>query len=283
QSQPEVRRLPIMYRGVMIGCLLVAPRSPGEAFTKADEKLWEVLIQQLGPLLQDLKATEDVKALNRVLQTSRERLVLAREEERHFLRRNLHDDLAPRLAALAYTAAAAEDLVEKDPQTVKTLLAEHQRMILGTVDDIRRLVYDLRPAAIDELGLVGAVKQRIEEVSSIGSTSFSYDLPEKVEDISPAVEVAVFRIISEGVANVVRHAQAKHATVSLVKLEDRLVIEISDDGIGFIEKKEARAIGGLGVPSMKERAAELGGELTIERLMEGGTRIMAWIPLIKEK
>lgn len=282
ESQSEVRRLPIMYRGTMIGCLLVAPRSPGEAFTKADEKLWEVLIQQLGPLLQDLKATEDVKALNRVLQTSRERLVLAREEERHFLRRNLHDDLAPRLAALAYTAAAAEDLVEKDPQTVKALLAEHQRMILGTVDDIRRLVYDLRPAAIDELGLVAAVKQRMEEVSSIGNTSFSYELPIKLEHIPPAVEVAVFRIISEGVVNVVRHAQANHASVSLVVLEDRLVIEICDDGIGLMEKKEARTIGGLGVPSMKERAAELGGELTIERMIEGGTRISAWIPLIKE-
>lgn len=217
-DQKEIHRLPISYRGSEMGYLIVAPRSPGEAFTKADNRLWEVLIQQLGPLLQDLKATMDLKAINHALRISREKLVLAREEERHYLRRNLHDDLAPRLAALAYTAAVAEELVDKEPNTVKKLLAEHQQMILGTVQDIRRLVYDLRPPTIDEFGLVEALRQRTQEIiSSMRSYNGSadeweihlkFDAPAKMPSVPPAVEVAVYRILSESIVNVVRHSHA---------------------------------------------------------------------------
>ncbi|MFD1735017.1 sensor histidine kinase [Bacillus salitolerans] len=283
-KQEEVHPLPITYRGTKLGYLNVAPRSSGEAFTKSDEKLWEVLIQQLGPLLQDLKATMDLKAINRDLQHSREKLVLAREEERHYLRRNLHDDLAPRLAALAYTAAAAEDLVDKEPHIVKNLLIEHQKMILGTVDDIRRLVYDLRPPTIDELGLVEALRQRIHEITSIrknhdSSIYLTYEAPSKLSDIPAAVEVAVYRIISESVVNVVRHSKARHCGVKIILTNNRLELEVMDDGIGISFKKEFISMGGLGLPSMKERASELGGELSIEQRKEGGTRIFAWIPI----
>lgn len=283
-KRSTVLPLPINYRGALLGYLNVSHRSPGEAFTKADERLWEVLIQQLGPLLQDLKATIDLKILNSELQASRERLVLAREEERQYLRRNLHDDLAPRLAALAYTAAAAEELVEKEPNTVKVLLAEHQQMILGTVHDIRRLVYDLRPPSIDELGLVEALRQRLDEIYSsikanVDRVVLNFEAPEEMPCVPPAVEVAVYRIITEAVVNVVRHSKAKECLVKLMIINDRLELEVIDNGIGFSGKKKLNSMGGLGVPSMKERAAELGGECVLEHRGSGGTRVYAWIPL----
>ncbi|QOR67136.1 sensor histidine kinase [Cytobacillus suaedae] len=289
-SGGECEQLPISYRGEKLGYLVLAHRSPGEAFTKSDEKLWEILIQQVGPLLQDLKATLDLKALNLDLQVSREKLVIAREEERHYLRRNLHDDLAPRLAALAFTAAAAEDLVDKEPTTVKSLLAEHQRMILGTVDDIRRLVYDLRPPKIDELGISEALKQRVDEiVSSIKSYNedgiqnriqVSYSAPKELPQIPPAVEVAIYRILSEAVVNVVRHSKASTCKIILSLTNNRLEIEILDDGIGINSNEKAPSImGGIGVSSMKERAAELGGHCLIEERSEGGTRVFAWVPI----
>lgn len=290
ESPEEVHHLPITYRGTKLGYLIVAPRSPGEAFTSSDERLWEVLIQQLGPLLQDLKATIDLKTLNQDLQVSRERLVLAREEERHYLRRNLHDDLAPRLAALAYTAAAAEDLVDTDPYTVKTLLAEHQKMILGTVDDIRRLVYDLRPPTIDEYGIIEALRLRVEEIiTSIKKSKgrdeekeiqFIFNAPTFLPTLPAAVEVAIYRIISESVVNVVRHSGATNCSVSIIVNNNKLELEIIDNGIGYTKKQRVSTMGGLGVQSMTERAEELGGKLTIEHRTEGGTRVAALVPLL---
>lgn len=285
-------RLPISYRGTQLGYLTVSPRSPGEAFTSSDEKLWEVLIQQLGPLLQDLKATVDLKALNVMLQESREKLVLAREEERKYLRRNLHDDLAPRLAALAYTAAAAEELVDKEPLTVKKLLSEHQQMILGTVDDIRRLVYDLRPPSIDELGLLEALRLRTNEIISSmavyseeepeSKIELMFIAPEQLQKIPPAIEVAVYRIITESVVNVVRHSKANKCEVHIYLRKNRLELEVIDNGIGISRERPPSTMGGIGLTSMRERAAELGGECIIERSTSGGTRVYASFPLQTE-
>jgi signal transduction histidine kinase len=148
----EMLRLPLIYQHEHVGELHLGPRSPGETFSPADRRLLEDVARQAGVAAHAVRLTAE-------LQRSRERLVSAREEERRRLRRDLHDELAPTLAALGLTAATARDRSKEDPTTA-ALLDELYAGLRGAVGEIRRLVYELRPPALDELGLVAALRER---------------------------------------------------------------------------------------------------------------------------
>ncbi len=289
----DVHAFPIIHRGEELGTLFVASRSPGEAFSTEDHKLLEVLQRQAGPVVQNVNMTVGMKLLAEDLQESREKLVLAREEERRQIRRNLHDDLAPRLAALALNAATAEKYVKKDPDIATELLAELRKVIRSTVDEIRTLVHDLRPPTLDELGLIGAIQERISDLSKTNQhlsdanefplLEIELQAPPQLPSLPAAVEVAAYRIITESMVNVVRHAKAAHCTVRLeLSPTNQLRIEIKDDGTGIIPLAKPSGKGGIGLGSIRERAAELGGQCTIERVDEGGTRVLAILPFQKK-
>lgn len=226
-----------------------------------------------------------MKLLAEEVQESREKLVLAREEERRKLRRNLHDDLAPRLAALALNVAVAERIVKKDPATTADMLADLKTTIRSTVNDIRTLVHDLRPPTLDELGLVEAIKLRVEELTKAPSQLIGTPLNVNVDVIGDlptlpaAVEVAAYRIVTESLVNVIRHSSATTCLIQL-KTEDHknLLIEISDNGIGFERSKPTAPNGGIGMQSMREQAVELGGKCLFESKKDGGMRVHAILP-----
>ncbi|MDQ3910341.1 MAG: sensor histidine kinase [Actinomycetota bacterium] len=266
----------LTYQSERVGQLLLAPRAPGEEFTPSDWRLLDDLALQAGVAVHDAQVTAD-------LQRSRERLVTAREEERRRLRRNLHDGLGPTLASLAHRHDVARDLLAHDPEAVDALLAELKAETREVVSDIRHLVYDLRPPALDQLGLVSAIREqaasqglRTEEVlGQTGGPIFSMEAPKNVPPLPAAVEVAAFRITQEALTNVSRHARAStcHVRLSLDNREVRL--EITDDGVGLPENCRA----GVGLTSMRERAAELGGRCTVTSIQSGGTRVLAHLPL----
>ncbi|WP_182303750.1 histidine kinase [Cohnella cholangitidis] len=178
---------PIIYQGKTLGMLYAASRSAGEAFSAEDNIFLEVLLRHAGPLVNNADMLLGMRRLAEDLQESREKLVLAREEERRRIRNNLHDDLAPRLAALALKAGAARKYVDKDPVIAVTMLDELSHVIRTSVRDIRSLVNDLRPPALDEFGLIGAIRARIDEMANparLGETetglnrlSFQFDVP----------------------------------------------------------------------------------------------------------
>src|SRR6185437_7707334 len=186
---------------------------------------------------------------------SRERLVLAREEERRRLRRDLHDGLGPRLAALTLRIETARERLSSDP-LADELLGDLSTRTEDAVADIRRLVYSLRPPALDDLGLVPALRQASESYGTSGPT-FTIEAPEHLPALPAAVEVAAYRIAQEAIANVVRHANARHCIVRLTVNTSNtiLLVEIEDDGRGL----PADTINGIGLHSMHERAEELGG------------------------
>lgn len=166
------------------------------------------------------------------------------------------------------------------------MLAELENSIKAALVDIRRLVYDLRPPALDEFGLVTAIRETAAQYSALREAansgdarrlSICVDAPEQLPPLPAAVEVAAYRIVQEALTNVVRHSQARTCLVRL-KLEDRLIIEISDDGRGL----PAAPHGGVGLTSMRERAAELGGTCEIEARRTGGTRVLVQLPLTNE-
>ena len=167
-------------------------------------------------------------------------------------------------------------LYDQDPKTADTLLSELESDIEATLSEIRRLVYDLRPPALDELGLVGAIRDAAERYASHAASGLdvSVHAPDELPPLSAAVEVASYRIVQEALANVTNHASATNCVVRLT-LADGLQIEVSDDGIGI--PKDHRS--GVGLHSMRERAEELGGTCAVGRSASGGTRVLARLPL----
>jgi signal transduction histidine kinase len=215
------------------------------------------------------------------LQRSRQRLVTAREEERRRLRRDLHDGLGPNLASQGLKLAAVKQLLENNPTAAIPLLDQVMTQNKSTVEDVRRLVYGLRPPALDELGLVAAIRDHVAGMD--GKSTLQIEITEPSEGLPPlsaAVEVAAYRIVLEALTNVIRHAQAKYCairfSVSHNGASDVLQIEIRDDGRGMPEAHRA----GVGLRSMRERAEELGGTWVIESSAPQGTCISVKVPLI---
>ncbi len=262
--------LPLVYGSETVGQLVLAPRAPNEAFTKSDLRLLEDLARQVGVAVHAVRLTAD-------LQRSRERLVTAREEERRRLRRDLHDGVGPQLAALMLKLETARSKLAHDP-AADPLLVDLAERIRDVVADVRRAVYDLRPPALDELGLVPALREGAEQYGHNG-LRISVDVPEDgLPPLPAAVEVAVYRISQEAMTNVARHAEARNCAVRIALNEPAgtLRLEVSDDGRGLegaVEKAK-----GVGLASMRERAEELGGTFAVESTPAGGARVSAWLP-----
>ncbi|HLY31894.1 MAG TPA: GAF domain-containing sensor histidine kinase [Ktedonobacterales bacterium] len=265
--------LPLSYQTEPVGQLALGPRQRGESFSPADKRLLDDLARQIGIAVHAVRLTAD-------LQRSRERLVTTREEERRRLRRDLHDGLGPTLGGLTLKVGAIRNLLPRDQATADALLAELGAEIEGAVGDIRRLVYDLRPPSLDELGLVGAIRARATQYGLTGGLAVVVEAPEHLPPLPAAVEVAAYRIILEAIANVARHAQATTCRVRLHVSDTReaLEIEVCDDGGGLPTERHT----GVGLFSMRERAAELGGSCVIESSPAGGVRVLARLPLPKE-
>ena len=262
--------LPLSYGGETVGRLLLASRGSGEGFSAADRRLLDDLARHAGVAVHGVRAMAD-------LRRSREGLVLAREEERRRLRRDLHDELAPTLAALGLTAAAVGELIPSDPEGAASANEKLRKTIRATVGDVRRLVYDLRPPALDELGLVSAIKERAARLEAEdGDLRVTVEAPNAMPDLPAAVEVACYRIVQEALTNVSRHAGAGACRVRIACPGERvLAVEVEDDGVGLPQRPE----GGIGLHSMRERAEELGGTCELGTATPSGTRVFARLPL----
>jgi signal transduction histidine kinase len=260
--------LPLAYQAGQVGQLILTPRSPGEDFTASDRRLLDDIARQAGVAVHAVRLTAD-------LRRSRERLVAAREEERRRLRRDLHDGLGPQLAAQTLKVGSARSLYPRDPASADALLAGLEADMEASLADVRRLVYNLRPPTLDELGLAGALREAAASQANAPGLRISVDAPEeRLPQLPAAVEVAVYRIAQEAMTSVVRHAGASFCLVRL-SLGDALELEITDDGTGIATDHPA----GVGLASMRERAVELGGTCEFLPSPTGGTRVLARLPL----
>jgi signal transduction histidine kinase len=262
-------RFPLVYQHAAVGELQVARRSPDEEFSPADQKLLADFARQAGAACHAVRLTTD-------LQQARERLVGAREEERRRLRRDLHDGLGSQLVALNMELGALQRMARTDPDTVSGQIQEIRSQIRDAITEIRQIAHNLRPPVLDDLGLWSALQARIQRYES-ESLDIRLDVPDNLPELSAAVEVAIYRIVEEALTNVVRHARARQCTVRL-EVTDAIELSISDDGIGLHGERGS----GVGFLSMRERAEELGGTLTVESTPGSGTHILARLPMPKE-
>jgi signal transduction histidine kinase len=258
---------PLTHQGAVVGQLCVARRTQNEDFSEADDRLLRSIAQQAGTAVHAAHLTA-------ALQDSRRDLVTAREEERRRLRRDLHDGLGPQLASQTLGLDAALKLMDSDPQAAKELLQALSSQNQEAVKDIRQLVYGLRPPALDELGLVGALRESTRPYEQQGFR-IDFDVPQELPNLPAAVEVAAFRIIQEALTNVARHASAQNCRVRLAAVNNQLEIEIKDDGRGLPPGYQP----GVGLLSMRERAEELNGRCLAESPPGGGTRVFVQLPL----
>jgi signal transduction histidine kinase len=272
---------PLEHQGEVVGQLRVAHRAPGEDFTEADERLLRSIARQAGAAIHVVELTTD-------LQYSRQRLVATREEERRRLRRDLHDGLGPTLAAHMLKIGSARALLDHEQAAADGLLTELEIDVEATLAEVRRLVYNLRPPALDQLGLVGAIRAHVAEYergnAGVGAEdlSITLDVPDELSSLPAAVEVATYYIVREGLTNVIRHAEARQCTIWLAldkansqQGSDHLKVSIRDDGQGLPDDYHA----GVGLTSMRERAEEVGGVFTVDSAAGRGTRLSAELPL----
>jgi signal transduction histidine kinase len=259
-----VGEFPLVHQGRPIGVLLVQPRGGETALSTRDEALLEQVADQASIAVAATLMSLDV-------QRSRERLVAAVEDERRRLRRDLHDGLGPSLTASAFRLDTARALLTSRAEEADELISAVRADVATALSDIRRLVYDLRPPALDDLGLVEALRRQLDIPSSTGMR-VSIDAPEAMPPMSAAVEVAAYRIVIEAVTNVRRHSTAETCQVS-IRTDDRLRIEVCDDGPS-VEIWTA----GVGLSAMAERTAEVGGSIAAGPTPHGG-RVEVSLPL----
>jgi two-component system, NarL family, sensor kinase len=276
-TAPELLHgISLRYDGARIGELIVGLRSGQRRLSPPDIAVLELLA---GPLAVALHAT----ALSAALQQSRVSIVAAREEERRRLRRDLHDGLGPALTGIAFKADAARNALPAGPARASELLGALRADTTAAITDIRRLVNGLRPPALDDLGLIGSLRQQTDRLAQRpdgSSVAVCLNTPEPLPPLPAAVEVAAYRIITEAMTNAARHSGATRIDVCLAVADgDGLRIEVRDDG---------RVPGpgwqpGFGLTSMRERAAELGGTCQAGPDPAGGGRVIAALPLSENR
>jgi signal transduction histidine kinase len=258
--------LPLLAHGRQEGTLVVGCRSGQAAFTSHELRLLQDLARQVAREVRVARLATD-------LQESRERLVRAREEERLRVRRDLHDGVGPTLAA---AGLQVEALIERWPppdRRAAELLGKINDEISQAVVDVRGVVDGLRPPALDDLGLAGVVREHADALSAAG-LAVSVACPDPLRVPSAAAEVAAYRIVTESLTNVVRHSGAARCHVTLDVHDGWLCLEVSDDGTAADAPRH-----GVGLTSMQERAAEIGGTLTVTRGPTGGTTVSARLPM----
>ena len=261
----ELTSIAITYRDEVVGWLHVTSRLPQMPLTSSEGALLTSLARQVGITLHAAKLSED-------LQASREQLVLTREEERRRIRRDLHDGLGPTLASLRMQLSAVRRLLREHPDEAEQLIDELRDDVSAATADIRHLVYELRPPMLDEFGLIDAIRN-----FKLGDSGLRLDViaPEPMPRLSAAVEVAVYRIASEAIHNVIKHADATACGVEIEIEPEQLILTVSDDG----HYVPADQPDGIGLSSMQERTAELGGTFAIQPGEAGGAYITVHLPL----
>jgi PAS domain S-box-containing protein len=267
--------VPIRVAGEINGICCLESDRPG-CFMQVHIGLTEALLGEAAVAIQNARLYEEIHSGRERLQALSRRLVEVQEMERRYIARELHDDTSQALIGLVF----ALEILKRDagnPDAVAAGVVELDRIIGEILDNLHHLAVDLRPTALDHLGLIPAVRQYIDGIGEKHSLAIHLVVPELSERLPEDIETALYRIIQEALANVVRHAKATQAIVR-IDVEDRTIRAfVSDDGIGF-NIEEALTKERLGLFGMRERAEMLGGTLTVITEPGLGTRISIEIP-----
>lgn len=208
------------------------------------------------------------------------KVLTAQEEERTRLARELHDSIGQSLTAIIMTTATVENNLPPGFPGAKEKLANVRDIAAQALRDLRSLICDLRPEILDDLGLTLAVRSQAKKYLEPIGVKVRFRVTDLKDRLPAEVEIAVFRVIQEAITNIARHAQASQAHISLTKKDDRLIVRIEDNGIGFDPGQVLDGQGqGWGLRGMKERITLLDGEFYVGSKPGRGTLVLAKVPL----
>jgi signal transduction histidine kinase len=257
--------VPILFKGDIIGALYLADKEGGSSFDEADERLVTLLAAHAAVAIEQA----------RLVEASRELSII---EERARLARELHDATVQTLFSLSLTAEAAASLLVSDPAAAAIEVRRIQELAQGAVAELRSLVFELRPPALEDEGLVATLGKQLEVLGRVHGLSVEL-VGSSEARLDPVIETGLFRIVQEALNNVVRHASASRVAVTVEMDKGSVTTTVVDDGSGF--DPEARAILSrrLGLTSMRERAEALGGTLIINSEAGRGTTVTITVPV----
>jgi two-component system sensor histidine kinase DegS len=231
-------------------------------------------LQSVNTRLEDLEQRQQVGI----------QVIKAQEEERKRIAREIHDGPAQAMANVVLRVEFCDKLLDFDPGKVREELASLKDMVRNTLKDVRKTIFDLRPMALDDLGLVPALKRYITDYKEKYLLNVNFVFYGKEQRLNPTVEVGLFRVIQEALNNVWKHAQATEVSVKLELINERATAIVKDNGRGF-NLEQALANAGresLGLTSMRERVELLNGTLKIKTVNQKGTEILLTVPLKQE-
>lgn len=221
------------------------------------------------------------------------RIIKAQEEERYRVSREIHDGPAQDLANLIFQTSIAEKLIDYDPEEAKRTLQELRQQIRDCLSNVRQVIFDMRPMALDDLGLAPAINQLVGRLASRGILSTDFSVDGKSYDLPKHVEIAIFRVVQEALNNVAHHAGTDKARVRLLYQPQALSVLVEDEGKGFDAEADPEIpdvsageiladgtdhAGQFGIMGMKERAKIIGAELNVLSTIGKGTRIHLRVP-----
>lgn len=246
----------------------------------------EELVSQVGVATEVLRG--NLKDLSGQLDTAQERhwlglrIIRAQEEERRKLARDMHDGPAQMLANVVLRAEICEKLLQSDIAQVGGELKSLKLAVRGSLRDIRKIIYDLRPMALDDLGLVPALRRYIDDLKVQMGITVDFSVQGLDRRLPSPIEVGGFRIVQEGLSNVIKHAGVAKVAVRLEFAEAALLVSVVDDGRGF-DVDEALKAGGehFGLLSMRERVELLSGTWQVESVAGQGTRVAVRLPILE--
>ncbi len=272
--------VPLKSKKRVVGVLNVASRTQ-RPFTQQEIQLLTSLGQQLGIAVENARLYQELQVKEQMRTDLLRRIISAQEDERHRVARELHDVTSQALATLAVGVEALCALPGSCSKELQTQLDGVRSLLAATSKDVHKLIYDLRPSLLDDLGLSAALRSCAHNSLDAAGVEVHFEIDGEEKRLPPEVEIALFRIAQEAIVNISRHAHAESVYVSLEFKENKVCVQIEDDGAGFdfsqgfIPRGTGRGVGLLG---MKERAELVGGNLTIDTRPRGGTRVLVEIP-----
>ncbi|NLD48393.1 MAG: sensor histidine kinase [Clostridiaceae bacterium] len=215
------------------------------------------------------------------------RIIKAQEEERQRVARDIHDGPAQSMSNIVLKAEICERLVDSEPHKAKEELKNLKSVVRETLQDVRKIIYNLRPMSLDDLGLIPTLQRFVTTYQEESRTKVSFKTRGSFEEVKPVISLTVFRLVQEAVNNIKKHAQAKNVSINLEFFQEELKLYISDDGKGFdlaaLKPRNDDISGGFGLISMRERVELLNGKLEISSTIGKGTRLNITVPLIPEE
>jgi signal transduction histidine kinase len=257
--------VPIRSRGGVLGALYLTDKEDAPGFTDEDERLMLMLAAHAAIAIENARLYERGRELSFV-------------EERNRLARDLHDSVVQKLFGVVLAAQSAETLFDRDPDSARGQLQKLGELTQDAIQELRSLIFQLRPAAVESEGLAEALVKHVQVLRRVHRQDIQLEVVGEPR-LRPRIDDEVFRIAQEALHNALRHAAAARLEVRLEEGERLLALTVRDDGRGFDPGAAAHRSRRLGLTSMEERAAALGGALTIESAPGEGTTISLEVPL----